>query len=194
MEAKESGKADGVDAPRNLGPCAFGDSPAPAYRRDGAGFRRRPLGRRADQRKFAGRERAGAKTYQLDGDQLSPAGGTVRLFVHVKKNRKGKFVPTYIGAMFAFGHTVECDEGTYPATRIFGTQSDIKVDSKGKFNYNLKGLVANFAGKITKQGKAAAGTVSYGPNDIFDEDSGLTYHNCALPNPVKYVASFTKVS
>lgn len=139
-------------------------------------------------------ERAGAKTYQLDGDQLSPAGGTVRLFVHVKKNRKGKFVPTYIGAMFAFGHTVECDEGTYPATRIFGTQSDIKVDSKGKFHYNLKGLVANFAGKITKQGKAAAGTVSYGPNDIFDEDSGLTYHNCALPNPVKYVASFTKVS
>ena len=36
--------------------------------------------------------------------------------------------------------------------------------------------------------------MSYGPNDIFDEDSGLTYHNCALPNPVKYVASFTKVS
>ena len=35
---------------------------------------------------------------------LAATGGTVTLFVHVKKNSAGKFVPKYIGAMFASGH------------------------------------------------------------------------------------------
>lgn len=140
-------------------------------------------------------ERAADRTYQLDGDQLAPTGGTVRLYVHVKKNRKGKFVPDYIGAMFAYGHGLNCDEGPYPVTRIFGTQNDFKVNSAGMFNYTLISTApAGFAGKVSKEGKKAIGTLFYGPADVYDSASDTTYHNCALPNPVKFEASYTKTT
>jgi hypothetical protein len=135
---------------------------------------------------------AGAKVrdYQLDGNQQGTTGGKVRLFVHVKKNRAGKFVPKFVGAMFAYGHSVNCDEGTL-TNRLFGTQNDIPVNSLGKFRYSLRGFTAKFKGKITKHGKKAVGTVSYGPNDI--ESNGTTYHNCVLPgSPVSYTAHYTR--
>src|SRR6476619_723613 len=64
-------------------------------------------------------------TYQLEGRQLAATGGTVTLFVHVQKNRAGKFVPKYIGALFASGHHVNCDEGQFPGRRQFSTQNDV---------------------------------------------------------------------
>jgi hypothetical protein len=129
------------------------------------------------------------RDYQLDGNQLAATGGKVRLFVHVKKNRAGKFVPKFVGAMFAYGHNVNCDEGTV-GPRLFGTQNDIRVNALGKFSYTFQSFTAKFTGKITRHGKKAAGTVSYGPNDVVS--NGVTYHNCALPNPVQYTAHYTK--
>jgi hypothetical protein len=131
------------------------------------------------------------RDYRLDGPQLAPTGGKVRLFVHVKKNRAGKFVPKFVGAAFAYRHSVNCDEGTL-ANRLFGTQNDIPVNSFGKFRYAFHGFTANIRGKITRHGKKAAGTLSYGPNDVFDSNTSTTYHNCHLPNPVQYTAHYTK--
>jgi hypothetical protein len=129
------------------------------------------------------------RDYQLDGNQQG-TGGKVRLFVHVKKNRAtGKFVPKFVGAMFAYGHSVNCDEGTV-GPRLFGTQNDISINPFGKFRYSLRGFKAKFTGKVTRHGKRATGTVSYGPNDIVS--NGTTYHNCVLPNPVNYTAHYTR--
>ncbi len=139
-------------------------------------------------------KRANAHTYQLDGDQQADTGGLVRLYVHVKKNSSGKFVPKYIGAMFAYGHSLNCDEGAYPGLRQFGTQNDIPVSSNGKFHYNLQGFIGRFTGTITKQGKKAVGTVSYGPNDVYFPNTDTTYHNCVLPDPDAYTATFTKIA
>jgi hypothetical protein len=134
---------------------------------------------------------AGAKVrdYQLDGNQQAATGGKVRLFVHVKKNSAGKFVPKFVGAMFAYGHNVNCDEGTV-GPRLFGTQNDIRVNALHKFRYVFTAFTARFTGKITQQGKKAVGTVSYGPNDIVS--NGTAYHNCSLPNPVAYTAHYTR--
>jgi hypothetical protein len=132
------------------------------------------------------------RDYQLDGNQQAATGGKVRLFVHVKKNSAGKFVPKYVGAMFAYGHTVNCDEGEFPGKRTFSTQADIPVDSDGKFKYSFQSFKAKFTGTITKQGKKAVGTVSFGPNDLYDSGSLTTYHNCVLPKPDDYTALFTK--
>ena len=133
-------------------------------------------------------------TYQLDGKQLAATGGTVTLFVHVKRNSAGKFVPKYIGAMFASGHRVNCDEGPLPTRRQFSTQADIGISSAGKFQYVFHSFKAKFTGTVFKQGKKAVGTVSYGPNDVVDSSTGTTYHNCVLPNPVKYTATYTKTT
>jgi hypothetical protein len=137
-------------------------------------------------------KRAATRDYQLDGDQQAQTGGTVRLFVHVKKNSAGKFVPKYIGAMFAYGHGLNCDEGAYPGLRQIGTQNDVPVNSNGKFHYTFQGFVASMTGTITKQGKKAVGTVSYGPNDVYYQPTDTTYHNCVLPTPDAYTAHFTK--
>src|SRR5258705_12080252 len=85
-------------------------------------------------------KRAITREYQLDGDQLAATGGKVRLFVHVKKNSAGKFVPKYVGAMFAYGHGLNCDEGPYPGLRQIGTQNDVPVSSTGKFHYTFQGF------------------------------------------------------
>jgi len=143
----------------------------------------------------AGDSRVGVlHTYQLDGRQLAATGGTVTLFVHVQKNRAGKFVPKYIGALFASGHHVNCDEGQFPGRRQFSTQNDVRISSDGKFQYVFRGFKAKFTGTVFKQGKSAVGTVSYGPNDLVDPTTDTTYHNCVLPNPVKYTAHYTKTT
>jgi hypothetical protein len=130
------------------------------------------------------------RDYQLDGNQLGPTGGKVRLFVHVKKKPGGKFVPKFVGAMFAYRHSVSCDEGTV-TNRFFGTQNDIRINSFGKFKYVFHSFTAKFTGKVTRHGKKAVGTVSYGPNDI--TANGITYHNCVIPGqPVHYRAHYTK--
>jgi hypothetical protein len=130
------------------------------------------------------------RDYQLDGNQQG-TGGKVRLFVHVKKNRAtGKFVPKFIGAMGAFGHNVTCDEGTI-GPRAFSTQNDVRVNRFGRFSYLFHGFKAKMKGKITRHGKRATGTVSYGPNDIFDPNTGITYHNCVLPT-TNYTAHYTR--
>jgi hypothetical protein len=138
--------------------------------------------------------RAVLHTYRLDGPQLASTGGTVTLFVHVKKNSAGKFVPKYVGAFFASGQHVNCDEGQLPSRRQFSTQNDIRINSAGKFHYSFRGFKANATGTVFKQGKRAVGTVSYGPNDIVDSTTGTTYHNCVLPNPVKYKAHYTSTT
>jgi hypothetical protein len=137
-------------------------------------------------------KRASTRDYQLDGDQQAQTGGKVRLFVHVKKNSAGKFVPKYVGAMFAYGHGLDCDEGAYPGLRQIGTQNDVRVSSNGKFHYSFQGFTGAMTGTITKQGKKAVGTVSYGPNDVYYEPTATTYHNCVLPTPDAYTALFTK--
>lgn len=129
------------------------------------------------------------RDYRLDGHQVG-TGGKVTLFVHVKKNRAtGKFVPKFVGAAFVYGHSVNCDEGTI-GPRSFSTQNDIRVNRFGKFRYLFHGFTANIRGKITRHGKRAAGTVSYGPNDIFDPNTNTTYHNCVLPT-TNYTAHYT---
>jgi hypothetical protein len=139
-------------------------------------------------------QRAVLHTYRLDGRQLAATGGTVTLFVHVKKNSAGKFVPKYTGALFASGHHVNCTEGQFPTRRQFSTQNDARISSAGKFQYVFRGFRAKFTGTVFKQGKKAVGTVSYGPNDLVDETTGTTYHNCVLPNPVKYTAHYTSTT
>jgi hypothetical protein len=137
-------------------------------------------------------KRAVLHTYRLDGKQQATTGGTVTLFIHVKKNSAGKFVPKYVGALFASGHHVTCDEGQPPSRRQFSTQNDVRINSAGKFQYVFHGFQAKFTGTVLRQGKRAVGTVSYGPNDIVD--GGTTYHNCVLPNPVKYTAHYTSTT
>ena len=138
--------------------------------------------------------RAVLHTYRLDGPQLAATGGTVTLFVHVKKNAAGKFVPKYVGAFFASGQHVDCDEGQFPGPRQISTQNDIRISSAGKFQYSFRGFQAKATGTVFKQGKRAVGTVSYGPNDIVDSSTGTTYHNCVLPNPVSYRAHYTSTT
>jgi hypothetical protein len=142
----------------------------------------------------AAKRAAVVHTYQLDGRQLAATGGTVTLFVHVKKNSAGKFVPKYIGAMFASGHHLNCDEGQLPERRQFSTQNDVGISSAGKFQYVFRGFKAKFTGTVFRHGRKAVGTVSYGPNDVVDTTTGTTYHNCVLPNPVKYTANYTKTT
>jgi hypothetical protein len=142
----------------------------------------------------AARRAAVVHTYQLDGPQLASTGGTVTLFVHVKKNSAGQWVPKYVGAMFASGHHLNCDEGQLPSRRVFSTQNDFRISSAGKFQYVFHSFPAKFTGTVFRHGRRATGTVSYGPNDVVDSTSGTTYHNCALPNPVKYTAHYTKTT
>jgi hypothetical protein len=137
-------------------------------------------------------KRASIRDYQLDGDQQAQTGGKVRLFVHVKKNSKGKFVPKYVGALFAYGQGLNCDEGAYPGLRSISTQNDVPVSSAGKFHYSFQGFTGAMTGTITKQGKKAVGNVSYGPNDVYYEPTDTTYHNCVLPTPDSYTALYTK--
>ena len=132
------------------------------------------------------------RDYQLDGDQQAATGGKVRLFVHVKKNSAGKFVPKYVGALFAYGHSLNCDEGPYPGLRQIGTQNDVQVSSAGKFHYTFQGFNGSITGTITKQGKKAVGSVSYGPNDVYYPNTDTTFHNCVLPDPDNYTVTYTK--
>lgn len=125
-------------------------------------------------------------TYQLDG-KPDGAPGKVRIYLHVKKNHAGKWVPKYVGAMFYYDGTFSCDEGPFNNAG-FSTQNDFPVKS-GDFTYNFSTFKARFTGKVTNRGKHVEGTLSYGPND----PEG--HHNCVLPgSPVDYTAKYTKTT
>ena len=128
-------------------------------------------------------KRANTDTYKLKGPMVG--GGKVTIFMHVKK-RNGEWEADYVGAMFASEMTYNCDEG--PLTgRGFSTQADINVNSSGKFTYNFQSFEAQFTGKVTRHGKKAVGTVSFGPTD--QTVNGNEYTNCVLPgSPVQYTA------
>lgn len=124
--------------------------------------------------------------YKLEG--AVEGGGTVTLFVHSKKNSSGKIVPKYVGAMFFSDFTPTCDEGS-PSPRSISTQSDIRINSDGVFSYKFSTFKAKFSGKVTKGGKKATGTVSYGPgNEIYDDDTGTYFTNCGITPPRSFSA------
>ncbi len=126
-------------------------------------------------------------TYQLDGRPDGGVPGKVRIFMHVKKNATGKFVPKYVGAMFAYKLTFSCDDGPLPGAQ-FSTQADFDVKS-GKFTYNFSSFKAQFKGKVTNRGKHVDGTLSFGPNDVEQHPT------CVLPDsPVGYTADYTKTT
>jgi hypothetical protein len=131
--------------------------------------------------------KAKVHTYQLDGKPDGGVPGKIRIFMHVKKNAAGKWVPKYVGAMFAYKLTATCADGPLPGTQ-FSTQNDFDVKS-GKFTYNFSSFKAQFKGEVSDRGKHVDGTFSFGPATVGQ------HSDCVVPgSPVGYTADYTKTT